>query len=306
MVKLKFQISKTKFQRKRKIWKVEPEDCPFRPRNADGFSLTELLVSMAILTTLMVLLFGFFEQATRSWQNSEKKADAFREARAALTYLKRDLEGLRVEGSLPFFYFDDPHDFSPIDYSGPTLETPAAHGDALFFMSSQSPEAQDRSKSKSDLCTVGYYLVYDKDASAPDSTPKSYRLLRYFKSSDEAWQTAAYGLFPFLQSVQYGSPNHTLIFPAANGNNSGDEVIARHVINFQARPLNSNYQPLTGSGALVEKPTFFDLSLTALNLESAQKLKDREDWHRSAPDYNNSLLFKQNAQEFRVRVAITR
>jgi uncharacterized protein (TIGR02599 family) len=280
-----------------------------------AFSLAELLVSTAVLSILMLLLFGLLEQATRAWQASEKKVDAFREARAALYLLKRDLEGLLVNDSVPFFRFDDPVALSPLLYSGPTLNTPAKHGDALFFISHQSGDAQDSSKAKSDLCAIGYYLVYDRDSTnkLTGSTPKSYRLLRYFKSSDETWaqptQTAPRsGLRLFLSSVGAGSPDYTQLFAPAQGNSTGDEVVARNVINFQALPLDVSHQPLvvsTGSRFHIQ-PVFFEISLTALNLETAHKLTTQNDWHKSPPDYDKSALFKQNAQEFKLRVTLIR
>ncbi|NJK91602.1 MAG: prepilin-type N-terminal cleavage/methylation domain-containing protein [Blastochloris sp.] len=281
-------------------------------KQSQAFSLVELLVSMAILSTLMVLLFSFFEQATRAWQNSEKKVDAFREARAALYYLKKDLEALyadgteSTDGTVPFFYFDDPRNLAPISYSGATLSTPAAHGDALFFISAQSSDAQDSAKGRSDLCAVGYYLVYDRDSSAIGTTRRSYRLLRYFHSSDETWRlpidpalTPSSGLLPFLQSVQAGSADNALLFPPAKGTVTGDEVIARNVINFQVTPLKSDFSNFSTTGPILRRPAFFDISLTALNLETAQKLNTQEDWHNTS-----SKLFLENAQVFTLRVAV--
>jgi len=273
-------------------------------RSAPAFSLVELLVSMTILTTLMVLLFGFFEQATRAWQNSEKKVDAFREARAALYFLKRDLEGLLVDASIPFFQSDDPSAFSPIIYSGPG-GTPTANGDLLFFISSQSFDAQDSARGKSDLCAVGYYPVYDRDSAAMGNR-RSYRLLRYFKSSDDTWENGSAGLKVFLTTVQSGTPDYAVLFPPAQGTADRDEVIARNVVNFKVQPLDENYQPLlaTNGNRFNTKPAFFDISLTALNQETAQKLSVQDDWHKLPPGYSNSPLFKQNAQEFRLRVAV--
>jgi hypothetical protein len=275
-------------------------------KSVAAFSLLELLVSMTILSTLMLMLFGFFDQATRAWQNSEKKVDAFREARAALFFLKRDLEGLWMDETIPLFHFDDPALLGNLIRPAPTLDTPAEHGDALFFLSAQSAEAQDSAKGKSVFCAVGYYPVFDRDPQALSIQRSSYRLLRYFKSSDETWQSGAKGCLPFLISVAAGSPDYLSLFVPPIATTTGDEVIARNVINFKVRPLDADYVELAkaGTGLILEKPAFFEISLTALNLETAQNLATQSDWHKSAPNYNNSNLFQQNAQEFKLRVAV--
>ncbi|MDZ4788285.1 MAG: prepilin-type N-terminal cleavage/methylation domain-containing protein [Blastochloris sp.] len=277
---------------------------------SSGFSLVELLVSTAILTTLMVLLFGFFEQATRAWQNSEKKVDAFREARAALYFLKRDLEALYVDNEVPYFVCADPSNTVPVAYSGAS-RPPSEHGNALFFISKQPFDSQEASKAKSDLCAIGYYLVFDRDPAAIGTTRSSYRLLRYFKSSDETWNnssTPGFGLWPFFKSITTpgGAPDFSKLFPTAEGRTTGDEVIARNVINFKVRALDREYQELqpTDTNRYNVKPAFFDLSLTALNLETSQKLKTQKDWHKTGPSYGGSDLFQKNAQEFSLRVAL--
>lgn len=276
-----------------------------------AFSLVELLVSMTILTVLMLMLFGFFEQATKAWQASEKKVDAFREARAALYFLKKDLEGLYVDATVPYLLCKDPGNTFPIGYSGANRPT-TAHGDALFFISSQPTAAQDASLAKGDLCAIGYYLVYDRDSSAQalGTQRSSYRLLRYFKSSDVTWNDGGFGLLPLFSSILTGggAPDFSKLFPNAEGRHTGDEVIARNVINFGVRALDADYTELTpDSGNRYQvRPTFFDISLTALNLETAQKLATQGDWHKAPPAYGGSILFKQNAQEFKLRVAVPR
>jgi prepilin-type N-terminal cleavage/methylation domain-containing protein len=300
-----------------------------RPRR--GFSLVELLVAVAVLSTLMVLLFGFFDQATQAWQASERKIDAFREARAALYYIRRDLQSMVVNDHIPWVMYNDPqaisdapppNGFGPIRAGAP----PVAHGDTLFFISRQPLDAQE-ANSLSDLCAVGYYLRYSPDLTVAEAGTgrirSTYKLHRYFRSSNAAWEqtgSPAVGLKPFLKalSAQRASdtaaslpptPAHTfltnnqILFAAANPV-SGDEVLARNVINLFIRAYTATHTQIATAGAVGEKPAYFEISLLALNNDTAAKLAQQADWHAPANVNDRSQLLRENAREFRIRVEV--
>jgi prepilin-type N-terminal cleavage/methylation domain-containing protein len=56
-----------------------------------AFTLTEILVSMAILGLIMVVLFGIFEQVNKAWLTSESRVETFTQARAILDLMSREL-----------------------------------------------------------------------------------------------------------------------------------------------------------------------------------------------------------------------
>jgi prepilin-type N-terminal cleavage/methylation domain-containing protein len=294
-----------------------------------GFSLVELLVAVAVLSTMMVLLFGFFDQATQAWQSSERKIDAFREARAALYYLRRDISAMVVDENIPWVMFNNPeaiNDAAPPSGFGPIRSSapPQAHGDTLFFISRQSLEAQQNG-SLSDLCAVGYYLIYSPnlESGVQGVARRSYKLHRYFQSSNDAWEKTgppALGLRPFLValSAQRASDaaasqpataasvflqTNQLLFPAANPV-SGDEVLARNVINLFIRAYDSDNTQIVTEGPVAEKPAYFEISLLAVNNDTAAKLATQADWHAPADFNARSPLMKENAREFRVRVHV--
>lgn len=60
-------------------------------RRGRAFTLVELLVSITILTVLVGVLFQVFNATVTGWQRAENRTDAFREARAALALMARDI-----------------------------------------------------------------------------------------------------------------------------------------------------------------------------------------------------------------------
>jgi len=287
-----------------------------------GFSLVELLVSMAVLSTMMLLLFGFFDQATKAWSSSEKKIDAFREARAALYFLRRDLNSLLLTENLPMVYFDNP---TTAQNQGLFVGNPPtqAHGDFIMFLSSQAPEVLG--SGQSEVCAVGYYLAYWRTSSGSGQNAinnASFQLHRYFFDSDETWNNSgagastASGLFPFLQS----NPNPVngsfsgYPFAPATGTPNGDDVIARNVINFECRPYDEDNNPIIPSNPTagylyldqndpaIEEISYFRVALTAFNFDTAQKLSSPDDWYMDPVDPN--LLQSQAAQIFTTKIAV--
>ncbi len=267
-------------------------------RSYRGFSLLEILVSTAILTIMMVLLFSFFDQATTAWQRTEKKVDAYREARAAFYYLKRDFQTMVVQNDITWLYYNDPAVTPEITFTG-APRSPANHGDAVFFISTQPAGSQDPGQNTSSQCAVGYYLAYSPDNGTLGTGTSSYKLYRYFKSSDSIWnQTGTEGIFPRLTT-------NAPLFPAAGATSAGDEVISRYITDFFIRPMEID--ALTGKPKLMTltdgeqniKPAYLDVSMKAFSYSSAQKLKTQNDWHN--PPGN---LADQDPQQFHFRIAL--
>ncbi|MEM9398989.1 MAG: hypothetical protein AAF984_02165 [Verrucomicrobiota bacterium] len=254
----------------------------FRSQSIKAFTLVEILISLTLLVFLVVTLLRIFEQSSRAWQISEKKADAFREARAAIYALSHDLKSLHVSEKVPMYRNNRKQIASNVDLVN------QHHGDVFFFLSHQLAKAQEQTKNRGSLCAVGYYLAFDRFSK--DST--ACRLYRYFKNSDETWTAEeGYGLESYLN---YGEN----LFAVARGLNGGDEVVASNVIDLFIRPYASDGTFLDNR-QLNQKPSYFMLSLSALNRTSAEKLYAKKDWYEI-----DEKLPAEDKQVFHMRVAV--
>lgn len=271
-----------------------------------GFTLLEILAAATILSILMLILFSFFEQTTRAWQGSEKKIDAYREARAALYFLARDLQSMVVDDRLPLVWNQN-----WVGISGSLA--PAAHADRIFFISRQPAGAQESGKNRGELCAVGYYLAYSPDLrlANDDLGRASYKLHRYFYSSDDTWSdnvadpsTGTLGIYPLLRALQEGpmggSQRAQKLYRTAVGTANGDEVIARNVMDFFVTPMDENGQELA-PWPETKEPAVIDIELTALSYDTASKLSSQSEWEDTS-----SAVFLRNSQRFATRVALPR
>ena len=130
-----------------------------RSSRIDGFTLVELLVSMALLTFLMLVLAGFTEAASRAWREGQSRTETFQSARNSLEIVARELTPAVVDTRMQFVV-------APSDL---LVQAKAEHIPAktpvLLWM---APLGE-----KGDLYCVGYYLYRD-------DARKFYQLKRIF------------------------------------------------------------------------------------------------------------------------------
>ena len=127
--------------------------------SVSAFTLVEVLISVAITTIIVVLLFQVFAAAAAQWQTADQRIDTFRDARAAMHIIKRDLSRANVAANSGMLRLTD-------FFGGFAKEAYAI-----------TPTAN---LGKSDLCSVGYYCSWD-----PGS--KTFTLRRAFRDSDAAF-----------------------------------------------------------------------------------------------------------------------
>ena len=88
-----------------------------------GFTLIELMASMAILGLIMVMLFSVFDQVNKAWLNGENRVETFTQARAILDLMSRELSqaiannNMQFNGTANSVYFVAPVNSNPQNVS---------------------------------------------------------------------------------------------------------------------------------------------------------------------------------------------
>lgn len=137
---------------------------PIDPRSglrrfAPGFTLVEVLVSMALLIFLMLVLVGVTEAASRAWRSGQSRTEAFQSARTSLEIMARELAPAVVDTRMQFVVAPG----SILTQAG--AMNVAEQSPALLWM---APHGEDGS-----LHCVGYYL-------SRDDVRRFYRLQRIY------------------------------------------------------------------------------------------------------------------------------
>lgn len=232
-----------------------------------AFSLLELLVAMAVLSILVVMMLGLVSSATALWRQSENRADAYREARAAIGIMSRDLTGALAGGTNTNHFVFGSEAGSLLSGGSPVFD---ADRQALFFLGSFPLNSQEAG-SLSDVCQVGYFVAFDRTAISTNLAGgrPTMNLYRYFLSSNETFER--------LTNTNLTSVFTNNLVPI----DSDVELLARNVREFRVTPLiltngiySTNFTPATNRPL----PDAVEISITAVNQEAAKKFSSRDDW----------------------------
>jgi type II secretory pathway pseudopilin PulG len=254
-----------------------------------GFSLVELLVACAITALVLGFVLRTFSAASLSWRHAEQRVDAYREARAAIDILTRDLQNVSPAFSS---LSGDPISGNPpvllLDYD-PTTRAEDKVNEEVYAITMR-PNA-----GASDLCTVGYRCVWDDAANC-------FTLRRRYKASNETFSTlvkagAKKTLFAF--SDIYFSPQ----------DGSVEEDVAQDLWGLTIRPC-INGAPASSyprAGYSNQLPAWVEIHFNAMSSGAADKLKGRQisrsDWF-SADSKVYTRAIAPNKETFSVRVRL--
>jgi prepilin-type N-terminal cleavage/methylation domain-containing protein len=231
-------------------------------RNRKAFTMLELLVAMALLTILVVMLFGMVDAATKLWRENENNVDAYREARAALNVITDDLKGLIASTNTNFF---------ATNFVGIAPTDAAVNKSSLFFLT-PFPSSAQPTNNRSDIGAVGYYLRWTKQNSgfgttdAGDTiTTNGFHLFRAIYSGDLVFSNVANGLSPLQDLAQHGKTT----------NAPEPEILARNICDFHIlcyqTNASGNLQTWAYSAAN-PVPQMIAVQITAISDQLAKKL----------------------------------
>lgn len=249
-----------------------------------GFTLIELLVALAVLALLVVILMGIVDSASKLWRDNENRADSYREARAALNIMERDFRN--ALGGTNQNYFRLNTNAFPLLADA---EKNTNYASAVFFLSAQPAAAQSSTQNKSDVCQVGYFVAYGKTSMSPAAqSESSLNIYRFFLSSDPAFQALTNALIvPFPGNL---TPTDANV-----------ELLARNIKSLKIVGLDTNGLPYV-AGTNSALPPLVQIEITALNNDTAKKLRTKSDWTNSPSGLQT--VIEQVQQSFTTRVRI--
>ena len=182
-----------------------------------AFTLVELLVTMAVSALLIVFLFQLFNATAKAWKSGEDQTDTYREARAALQLMVRDIGSTTAPlmrnayavptptpssspapGIVPVLVLDQ----YPSSLADPARQPDDAINEELYCLTNIP------NSGSSSLCAAGYFCEWMPDVASTGNAqqtaaaPRAYALYRQFLGSGSA---AAPGLFERFKAVNSAS-----------------------------------------------------------------------------------------------------
>ncbi len=265
-----------------------PAGCAFSRR---AFTLIEILISVTLLALLSVMLLAVMEATTSTWRWNENRVDSYREARAALNVMSREIRTLysRNGSALPVFWLDPP--IANVTRSADVAGTNRAS--SAFFLTLLPATAQNLAAGRSDLCSVGYYLAWTRDRTPfhqniAVSGSGSYKIFRTFRGSDATFSNLSGGLPLWMANPLTDS-----------------EILARNIVDFRVRTFERSYSAGNYTGLVertpwpvAQRPAEIELTITAINSQSSVRLGGSNTWTATHPLVTASL------QSFTTRIAL--
>jgi type II secretory pathway pseudopilin PulG len=272
-----------------------------------GFTLAELLIATAISVVIVVMLGWMLGSLMSSASHASQRVDAFRDARAALQMMERDLSNLvcaqwniqtspvptpvpvPVTRPAAYFALDKRwQDTANDPYSDPANGNPNRQMFGLIATKSSAP---------GDMCAVGFYCRWDTQLHA-------YTLRRFFLDA-----TTTFNVFtsPAVTAANYASDSD-LYAPSVN-----DEVLAAYVwnLNITMRDAAGNvintYPYICDPNTVTPTslPAAIEISFNAMSPQAARTVTSVSsapaDWMDTTTQ-NYQRLVKPHAYEFRTRI----
>jgi type II secretory pathway pseudopilin PulG len=253
------------------------------PESIRGFTLVELLIATGI-TVAMVLMLGWMLSSLMSTaSHATQRVDAFRDARAALQVMERDLRNLvRTQWTTPTQPQTLPTAYFALDNIYNT--DPVAGNQQLYALVSAKTTA-----SSGDVCAVGYYCRWDDQLHA-------YTLRRFFRDSAAT--------FTAMQGAGSYAADSRLYVPGVS-----DAVLAAYVWNLKITMYDSGgavintYPYICDPDATTPKtlPAAIGISFNAMSPQAARAVmsvtSDPNVWMNM-----DANLVKPHAYQFRSRI----
>jgi type II secretory pathway pseudopilin PulG len=247
-----------------------------------GFTLVELLIATGVTVAIVLMLGWMLSSLMSTASHATQRVDAFRDARAALQVMQRDLRNLvRTQWTTP----TQPQTLPTAYFALDNIYTdPVAGNQQLYALVSAKTTA-----SSGDVCAVGYYCRWDDQLHA-------YTLRRFFRDSAAT--------FNVIQSAGTYAADSVLYVPGVS-----DAVLAAYVWNLKITMYDSGgavintYPYICDPNATTPKtlPAAIEISFNAMSPQAARTVmsvtSDPSVWMNM-----DANLVKPHAYQFRSRI----
>jgi type II secretory pathway pseudopilin PulG len=263
------------------------------PESIRGFTLVELLIATGITVAMVLMLGWMLGSLMRGASHTTTRVDAFRDARAALQMIERDLRNLvRTQWNPDPFTNPTPTPGTVQPVTRPAayfaldnLYTDTATGNQQLY----ALVADQTTPSSGDVCAVGYYCRWDDQVHA-------YSLRRFFRNSSDT--------FTIIQGAGSYAADSILYAPGVS-----DAVLAAYVWNLKITMYNTagavinTYPYICDPNATTPNPlpAAIEISFNAMSPQAARAVmsvtSDPSVWINMDPN-----LVKPHAYQFRSRI----
>jgi type II secretory pathway pseudopilin PulG len=267
-----------------------------------AFTLAELLVAAGITVAIVVLLGSVLGSLLNTASRANQRIDAFREARAALQMIERDLSNL-VRTQWNPDPFTSP---TPLPCAASTISTNFVTRPAAYFALENrysDPAAGNQqiyalvsvkaAGAVGDICAVGYYCRWEGNR---------YTLRRFFRDSTHT--------FSVLQNAaSYAADSDLYDLNAADARN---DLLAAYVWNFSVAIYDAAGNRYTTYPCICDQPgptpallpAAIEISFNAMSPEAARTLmsvsSSPADW--MTMNVMNANLVNPHIYQFRTRI----
>jgi prepilin-type N-terminal cleavage/methylation domain-containing protein len=177
-----------------------------------GFTLTELLIAMAILSALVLLLASLMGGISRAWVTGEQQVETFQDGRAIIEIMSRELSQALISPKLQFVQ-------NPLLPSGANQR---ANSSCVFW------QAGLFSTNAGNLCEVGYFLSEDAQ--------HNFQLKRFFVPPTDATNYQIFATAPSDTSAPWVT--------SFIGTSALNTVVSDGVVAFWVRCFDLNGDPI--------------------------------------------------------------
>ena len=269
------------------------------PDSRRAFTLVEVLIATAIVVFLVAMLAQILSATQGIWRNAEARSDPFRDARAAIELMSRELALAIPNDKAPVLALENICPAQPGDANGPDNQQIYA------LLPSRNVDTNNSAVNKSDICAVGFYCVWD-------NAKHAYVLRRHFLASDYTFSRMQTAGLPAnsTPAVNVYEPTASPTPPAL------DEDVAAYVWDLKIVPYEfiggvltpTTTYPITYNNSL---PQFLEISFKAMSPQAARKLTAQnigsDVWF--PPDPNNPPAIYRNQilpvmHQFKTRVRL--